>query len=102
LQAKLTPILRDLEMNWLEYQKKRAILIDSREIKALWAAIAIGTKNAMLGVGNKVATFIRPYLQKPDDVNVVKSLIDEAVRETLSTFDESKVPLKDGDPEAAT
>jgi hypothetical protein len=97
LQAKLTPILKDLEMAWLEFQKRRSILIDAREVKAIWCALCIGLKNTVMGIGNKTATFIRPYLQRPDDVNIVKNLIDDAARESLVTFDESKVPLPDAD-----
>ena len=94
LHTKITPVLRDLEMNYLEFQQKKGVLLDSREVGPLWAAIAIGTKEMVMGIGNKVAPFLRQYLAKQKDINKVKDVIDKACRETLKALDENKLPIK--------
>jgi len=92
MQAKLTRLLRDTELKFLEFERERGVLIDAREVEALWSSIAVWVRDSVLEIPTHVATLLAPYLRDQAKLPDALRIIEEACRDTLTSMDPAKMP----------
>ena len=81
--------LRHLERDALAYRKEAGELIIANDAQKAWNRLAIGIRNAVMGIPSAAIPAIRNYLKDPDQLAEIKGILDGCCRDSLQNLSDT-------------